>query len=331
MSAPPLRLVSKEPVFRTPAPFDQCHASTLAPLAGDGWLCAWFGGTREGAPDVAIWGAIRRRGRWSEPFEIARHPGVPCWNPVLLAMPPSGSDLSFEPHLWLFYRVGHTIPGWRSYVRESLDGGLSWSEPRPMPDGFLGPIKNKPLVLSDGSWLAGSSVETAAEWYVRMERSADCGATWTASRDLRLAGCPKGLIQPALWESAPGRVHALMRSRSVGRICRTDSQDGGISWSAPYRTDIPHNNSGIDVALLKRPGERAAWLALACNPVEHGRTPLEVWLSPDNGQSWPHRIVLEDQPGEYSYPAILATAQGCVISYTYRRERIEFARLAWDG
>jgi predicted neuraminidase len=240
----------------------------------------------------------------------------------------------------MFYRVGKKIAEWRSYVIESRDGGHSWSEPQPLPDGCLGPIKNKPIVLSDGRWLAGSSVEAETEWYCQIERSEDQGKTWTIAQPLKLAGHPKGIIQPTLWESQPGHVHALMRSRGVGRICRSDSTDGGRTWSDVYFTELPNNNSGIDVTkLVPAPGDQGyedgyAPLALVFNPTtDEGlpyRTPLVIATSFDNGKTWPHRLTLQAIPGEYSYPAIIPTADGVAVTYTYDRKHIQFARFSLE-
>lgn len=344
-----VRRTVDEPVFDSAAvEFSSCHASTLAQLPNGDVVCAWFGGTREGADDVKIWLAIRHEERWSKPVVVIDVPDEPMWNPVLF-MPDSSRlfagragvrETDDPPTLLMFYRVGKKITEWRSYVIESRDGGHTWSEPRPLPDECLGPIKNKPIVLSDGSWLAGSSVETETEWYCQIERSEDQGKTWTIAQPLKLAGHPKGIIQPTLWESQPGHVHALMRSRGVGRICRSDSTDGGRTWSAVYLTGLPNNNSGIDAApLVPAPGDQGyedgtAPLALVFNPTaDEGlpyRTPLVIATSFDNGETWPHRLTLQAMPGEYSYPAIIPTADGVAVTYTYDREHIQFARFSLE-
>src|SRR3954447_18032628 len=123
------------------APFPECHASTIVESKG-GLVAAWFGGTRERNPDVGIWLSRFTDDRWSAPVEVAngiqtattRHP---CWNPVLL-QPKLGP-------LLLFYKVGPTPSSWWGMITESKDGGVTWSKPRRLPEGILGPIKNKPV------------------------------------------------------------------------------------------------------------------------------------------------------------------------------------------
>ena len=337
-----------EAVFEPSDKFNECHASTLVQMPNGDVICAWFGGTKEGADDVNIYLSIRHEECWSEPRIVASVPDVPMWNPVLF-MPDNSrlfadvhhvTESDSPPRLILFYRVGKKITEWQSYSIESLDGGHRWSEPQALSEGCLGPIKNKPIVLSDGSWLAGSSVETETEWYCQIERSEDQGKTWSIAQTLKLKEHPKGIIQPTVWESQPGHVHALMRSRGVGRICRSDSMDGGHTWSDVYITDLPNNNSGIDITkLVSSPGDPGydgdfAPLALVHNPTTdekwENRTPLVISVSYDNGMTWEDSLTLEDIPGEYSYPAIIPTADGVALTYTSDRQHIQFARFSLE-
>lgn len=129
------------------APFPACHASTLVEVEG-GLLAAWFGGTHERHPDVGIWTSRFENGKWSTPVEVAN--GVesdtvryPTWNPVLF-QPKDGP-------LMLFYKVGPSPSEWWGMVMSSEDQGRTWSKPERLPDGILGPIKNKPVQLADGT------------------------------------------------------------------------------------------------------------------------------------------------------------------------------------
>ncbi len=318
-----MHIISHEHIFAEERPFLACHASSLVELADGGFLVVWFGGTRESGDDVAIWSARRgAAGGWSAPQLVAKVEESAHWNPVIFRA------ANGQVHLW--FKVGPKIPTWRTYTAVSDDGGERWSAPValvPGDTGGRGPVKNKPILLADGAWLAGASLETATDWDAFVDRSEDGGVTWQATPLIPLdrSRCSgKGVIQPTLWESAPGHAHMLLRGTG-GRVCRSDSTDGGRTWSEIVPTDLPNNNSGLDVARLAD-----GRLALICNPVEsRARTPLSLLFSRDNGQSWPERIDLETEPGEYSYPAIIATADGgLAVTYTWQRERIVWVRLA---
>ena len=136
------------------APFSSSHASTIVELSNDELLAAWFGGTAEGNPDVAIWASRRTARGWTVPFQLVRELNTPTWNPVLFH--------SADGRLWLYYKSGTGPSTWRASRISSTDEGKTWSQPEHLPDGILGPIKDKPLVLFDGTIVSGSSVETFA-------------------------------------------------------------------------------------------------------------------------------------------------------------------------
>ncbi|NLV90820.1 MAG: exo-alpha-sialidase [Firmicutes bacterium] len=324
----------REFIFTDERPFASCHASTLVVLPNQEILAAWFGGSEEGADDVAIWCSRRSQGKWSPPICIADEEGLPHWNPVLFSAP--------DGRIFLFYKVGKQIPSWQTRVMISEDQGETWSAPRelvPGDRGGRGPVKNKPIVAFDGTWLAPASIE-GDRWDAFVDRSRDQGATWQQSSLVPLARpgtgetaedqplvTGKGVIQPTLWQSQPGRVHMLLRS-TEGRIFRSDSNDNGQSWSRAYPIDMPNNNSGIDLAQTPQ-----GYLALAYNPVGENwgaRTPLVVAGSSDNGITWPAMITLEEDEGEFSYPAIVATQDGIYLTYTWNRTRIAFCELSLD-
>ena len=221
------------------APHPECHASTIAETASGTLVAAWFGGTAERNADVGIWFSRLDADGWTAPVEVAD--GVqtdgtryPTWNPVLYQSPRDGAPLL------LFFKVGPSPPEWWGMVMESEDDGRTWSEPRRLPDGILGPIKNKPITLADGSLLAGSSIEDAPEppaWRAHFERSPDLGRTWTRSE--RLAGRTSGgedfwIIQPTILRLGDGELLALFRSKQ-SRIAASRSADDGSTWGRSTR------------------------------------------------------------------------------------------------
>ena len=184
-----------------------------------------------------------------------------------------------------------------------------------MPDGILGPIKNKPVALADGTLLCPSSSEHDG-WRVHMEMTRDLGVTWTKTGALNDSK-EYGAIQPTVLFHPGNRLQALCRSRQ-NRVTECWSEDGGQTWGAMRATDLLNPNSGIDAVTLKD-GRHL----LVHNPVTRGRTPLVLSISKD-GKAWQTAATLEDQPGEYSYPAIIQGRDGLVhITYTWQRERVK--------
>jgi len=324
----------KEFLFEESRPFRSCHASTLLELENGDTLASYFGGTKEGAPDVGIWSSRRVGGKWNAPALLASMPGVPHWNPVLFRAP--------DGRILLFYKAGEIWFNWKTMIMESKDTGHTWNAPVVLVPGdgdgegmARGPVKNKPIVLSDGRWLAGSSIERRDGTNdVFVDESSDNGRSWKRSDMVPLDHATfsgPGVIQPTLWESRPGHVHMLVRS-TCGRICRSDSADGGRTWARLSLTSLPNNGAGIDLARLKD-----GTLALAYNPIEKNRgrrNPLVLSLSKDNGATWSRTIILEpegEEKEEYSYPAVIPHAGGVSITYTWRRERVAYTRVDLQG
>lgn len=307
-----MEVICKESVFSAGAPFAQCHASTLICMRDGSILAAWFGGSREGADDVMIWVSRREGDCWSAPRCVSPEAGIPHWNPVL-----------FEEagKVFLYYKIGRQIPYWKTMVMESCDGGETWSSPRELvcgDEGGRGPVKNKPLRISDGTLLAPASVEQGP-WRAFIDRTAD-GRRWEKAQ-IPVSDPAVGMIQPSLWESPRGHVHALLRT-DAGKIFRSDSVDFGVTWCKAYPTTLANNNSGLDCVRMEN-----GTIALLCNPVEENwgvRYPLSLFTSHDNGDTFHKLLDLESTAGEYSYPAIVARKDCLHITYTNNREIITY-------
>lgn len=299
----------------TEAPFPSCHASTIAETPG-GLVAAWFGGTHEKHPDVGIWVSRRDGNGWSEPVEVAngvnfvepdgtinRHP---TWNPVLFQMP--------NGPLLLFYKAGPSPSTWWGMLTTSKDQGRTWSAPVRLPEQIAGPVKNKPVLLADGRLLCPTSSEDN-NWRVHFEWTSDEGRTWTRVPAIH-DGVAVSAIQPSILQHRDGRLQALGRTRNQ-RLFSTISSDQGRTWSEPELLDLPNPNSGTDAVTLKD-GRHL----LLYNHTARGRSPLNLAIS-DDGKNWSAVAVLESEPGEYSYPAIIQTADGMVhLTYTWKRQRV---------
>lgn len=333
-AAPDAALVRSE-FIHEPGSYPQCHASTLAETTDGALVAAWFGGTHEKNPDVCIWLSRYEHGRWSDEVRVAdgvQHDAkrYPCWNPVLFQ--------SRRGPLLLFYKVGPSPSDWWGMVTISEDGGRTWSEPRRLPEDVLGPIKNKPVELADGTLLCGSSTEDPVHgWRVHLERTADLGRTWRVSEPL---ATPEGIhaIQPSILTHADGRLQLVCRSRE--KVLATSwSADGGLTWSPLAPTGIHAPNSGTDAVTLadgrqllvynhRDPAPKRASGTQASEEAASDwgvRWPLNVAISAD-GVTWTMVATLEDRPLQdgYAYPAVIQTRDGLVhITYTWGRVKIK--------
>lgn len=293
------------------APFPSCHASTLVEVAEGRFLAAWFGGTDEGAKDVQIWASEFDGEKWTPPQVLGSEPGQPCWNPVLFVTP--------KHELALWYKIGPSPERWTGVVRRSRDRGKTWSKPELLPGGFFGPVRAKPYALSDGTILAPTSVESYRVWTPYVDRSTDDGRTWTRSNPFNVPD-KSGQIQPTLFESKPGTLVALMRSRDPKFVCRSTSTDGGKTWSAAVPIKLPNPSSGLDAVVT------AGAVYLIHNPEPTGRRTLRISVSRDGGHLWWESFAdLEWGDGEYSYPAVVLGRDGRLhITYTWNRTHIKY-------
>ena len=290
-----------------------CHASTVCETT-TGLVASFFGGTREGAPDVGIWVCRHDDSHWSEPVEVARGTTddgkpTPCWNPVLF-QPPGGP-------LLLFYKVGPTPHAWWGMLMTSADGGKTWAMPTRLPEGILGPIKDKPILI-DGTLICPSSTEDQG-WRVHLESTKDLGKTWEATDPLGNDGTTirGGDPTATLLLNGPKGLLMLCRSKQK-KIAKAWSKDGGKTWTDLTLTNLPNPNSGIDAVQLS---DGRSFLVY--NDSERKRTPLNIAISSDGGETWKPGPVLESEPGEYSYPAIIQSADGLVhVMYTWHRQKI---------
>ncbi len=293
----------------------QCHASTIVETPF-GLIAAWFGGTQEGNPDVGIWVSGQNNETWSTPFEVAngdQSPSMryPCWNPVLFY--PDGGPLM------LFYKEGPMPASWWGMLITSDDDGTSWSAPRKLGEDdvighLIGPAKNKPLQLQDGSILCPSSTEQNGLWRVHFELTRDQGHSWEVIGPIN-DGVEFGAIQPSVLRYPDGRMQILCRSQQ--RVILQSWSDDGRLWGDLTPTSIPNPNAGTDAVTLADGRQ-----VLVYNNSTQDRSPLNLAVSLD-GSQWRDVLILEDQKGEFSYPAVIQSRDGKVhITYTYLRKTI---------
>ncbi|MGI3165011.1 sialidase family protein [Pseudooceanicola sp. 200-1SW] len=310
-----------------PAETVQNHAAFLARLPDGALLCAWFGGTLEGKSDISVYACLldEGAGRWGPPARLTDDPDRSEQNPVIFTdaagqvwlcntAQPAGNQDESRVFIRPLERQGD-----RLVAGPARDTGL--------PPGTF--IRARPYLRDDGAWVLPL-----------FRCNPRPGIRWTGAFDTAAIGISQDGGQTWQVEEvphSPGAVHmtpvplggddfaAFYRRRQADFVHRSESRDGGRSWSAPVPTDVPNNNSSIGVAAL--PG---GVLAMVCNPISAAqsqarraslydeleeaddrpeaaegcqpiwgveRAPLALCLSADGGQSFPLRHVIEDSPG----------------------------------
>jgi predicted neuraminidase len=289
------------------------HCATLAELSDGSLLAAWFAGSYETAPDVAILGARHpgAGGIWSPPWVLVDVPGCSVGQPVFLSRP--GGDL------WLFFDViDERGSGWeaaRPYRQRSSNAGRTWVDRELLLDypGLM--FRSRPVTLQGRIVVPMYDENT---WQSRMLISDDDGRSWWLSMAIE---SPPGNIHPTLVALDGGHLMAYLRPGGQGGVIwRTESADGGGTWSDPTPTRLKNPNSGFDLLRLQ-----SGRLALAYNDSDRLRTPLCVALARED-ERWDRLRTLEDALGEFSYPTLGQTPDGEIhMVYTYLREHIQYA------
>jgi alpha-L-rhamnosidase len=290
----------------------------------------------KGTSDEESYDYVAKRSRLADiPSDLKRKA---CWNPVLYEMP--------NGELWLFFKIGSSVGDWTGWVARSKDGGRTWSDKEPLPEGFLGPIKNKPelvgnrllcgsstenngwrfhmeiLDLSDGAWKTGKPVKELVWKYVPVESTT---ATKTDDEQPHPIDC----IQPSILKLGDGRLQVLMRTHNA-KLATSFSSDGGDTWTPVTLSEVENNQSGTDAVTLRNGRHALIYNNFETLPMtpKGVRTPVSIALS-DDGITWRHVLTLEDSPiDQYSYPAIIEGRDGTLhVTYTWRRQRVAYKQI----
>ncbi|QHM69825.1 sialidase family protein [Mixta intestinalis] len=317
-----------------PSACPQNHAANLLPLPNGDLLCVWFGGTQEGIADISIYCSRLNKGasRWSEARKLSDDPSRSEQNPVLFLAPDNVLWL-----LWTAQKSGNQDTAIVRY-RQSLDMGNSWGEIGTLLDKPGTFIRQPIVVLPDGAWLLPvfyCRTQPGEKWVGNDDVSAvkisrDNGRSWQDVAVPDSVGC----VHMNIVLLKDGSLLALYRSRWADHIWQSRSTDGGQSWSAPQPTELPNNNSSIQVTALANGDlalvfnamsaegaserrtslydeiedeeEEATASVSATQPVTHtGRTafwgapraPMTLAISKDGGRSWPWQRNLEEGDG----------------------------------
>jgi predicted neuraminidase len=287
--------------YKHPACFDELRN-------GDLYLVFFSGHGEYNDNSAAVFGArFRRDGpRWSSPDAIARDPFHSLGNPVIWQAP--------DGLVWLFYvsRYGTHWSDSRIAGKVSRDGARTWSDSFMVAceGGMM--VRGHPIVLHNGDYLlpiyheVGRDTESVdancASLFLRFDPATKL---WQPGDRVRSR---LGNIQPAAVEVAPNHLLAFCRrggdyaGRPDGWLVRTESRDGGRTWSEGGDSEFPNPNAAVDFIKL-----RNGHLLLVFNDSFTNRTPLTVAISTDNAKTFPYRRNIAEGPGDFGYPTAVQT------------------------
>lgn len=305
-----------------------CHVSTIAVAGKRKLICTWYAGSREAAPDVAIYCSYfsEDNGKWADP-EVLINPQQSS-RELQRWVRKVGNAVVFNDNrggLWLFY-ASMAFGGWSATslnYKVSRDEGKTWSDSKKL---LLSPffnltnnVKNQGITLSQGAFLLPVYHEFIRKFSQMILFFPGNGGLAYEIRKMTHAG---RAIQPALVHQGRKNLKAFFRNMTGSRekyILTAASGDVGRTWSDLSVTPLPNPNSGFDMVTLSD----GSYLGVINNSFQD-RGDLTLVLSRDGGMTWNPVKILENTPGqEYSYPFIIREKHEVHLTYTYERRRIK--------
>jgi predicted neuraminidase len=278
-----------------------------------------------------VFGARLKKGsrRWTRPQRIAHDPFRSLGNAVVWQAP--------DGLVWLFYvvRWGETWSTSRIQAKISRDGAKTWSDSFVLTEEEGTMVRGAPIVLDTGEYLLPIYHETGRDTErvgpdttSRFLRFNPKTKLWSPSGKIQSV---KGNLQPAVAQLTRDYLIAYCRRGggyepvTDGYIIRSESRDGGHTWSEGKDSAFPNPNAAIDFLKL-----RSGHLLLIFNDSMNERTPLTAALSQDGDQSWPYRRVIAEGPFDYAYPFAIQTRDGKIHLVFTSHERTVVQHAVFD-
>lgn len=316
------------------------HPASITELDNGDLYLAYYGGSGEYGEDTKDFGSRLKKGesQWSAPVPIADTPWRAEGNPVVWQAP--------DGLVWLFYvvRYGDTWSDSRIHFKISTDGANTWSDSYllTLEAGMM--VRSQPLALNNGDLLLPIYHETGHDREIVgadttslfLRRDAKTGA-WSESNRIRSR---MGNLQPSVVQFSDEHLVCYCRRGGGydpipdGYAVRSESKDGGRTWSGGIDSIFANPNAALDFIKLKN-----GHLLMVFNDNMGDRTPLTVAISMDGDQTWPIKRNIAVGPGDYAYPYAIQTKDGKIhiIFTAFERSVInhavfdEEAILNWRG
>jgi predicted neuraminidase len=310
------------------------HPARIEALLNGDLYVVYYGGEGEYATDTGVFGSRLKKGgrKWATPTRIAHDPFRSLGNGVVWQAPDS--------LVWLFYvvRYGETWSTSRVQAKVSRDNAATWSDAFPLvsDEGMM--VCNRPIVLHNGDYLLPLYHETGNNTEFTSPDSSGLFLHYDVKKkDWKQTGrihSATGNIQPMAVEVRANFLIAYCRRggnyepTTNGWTIRSESLDGGRTWSAGVNTQFKNPNAAVDFIRLA-----SGNLLLVFNDSMNDRTPLTVALSPDGDRTWPWRRNVAQGPYDYAYPMAVQTRDGMIhlIFTSHERTIVNHAVLdeAW--
>jgi hypothetical protein len=249
----------------------------------------------------------------------------------LAAVAPRGYIRAYDPCVFTdpdglvhwFWAESHGMYDGKCGVWESIISNTGFSNPRRICDGIL---MNKPTIIKNGDWLFPAAIWSMEPYFKhsegpvkvndRVPPGAYCVISSDSGKTHRVAGkavpdepsCDEHMIVKRI----DGSLWMLVRVKYG--IGESFSYDGGTTWSKVKPSPI---KSPVSRFFIRRmPSGR---LLLLNHYDFNGRNNLHALLSDDDGETWPHKLLLDERES-VSYPDA-AIRPGGEINIIYDRER----------
>jgi predicted neuraminidase len=323
--------VETERIFGKEHPGPYKHPAAITELSNGDLYIAYYGGAGEYSTNTAVYGSRRVKGyrSWSDPVVIADTPFQADGNPVVWQAP--------DGVVWLFYvnLNGETWSQATVRAKISNDGAQTWSDSFSISDQPGSMVRGKPIVLIGGDYLLPMYHETGgdreqmgadtASYFLRYEPKTK---QWSETNRIESA---TGNLQPQVVQVNEQELFCLMRRgggygpESSGYIQRSDSTDGGRTWSKAEDTEFKNPNSAVDVLKL-----RNSHILLVYNDHMYERTPLSLALSTDEGKTFPHRRNIGGGDNTFAYPYMIQTQDDKILVLYTTNERTTIMLAEFD-
>lgn len=311
------------------------HSATSVELKNGNILAMWYGGSREGHVDVALYSAEfnQREKTWSEPKKVLDRHDVAndlnryikkIGNPVLIKHP--------QGPIVLIY-VSVSLAGWATSqlnMALSYDDGQSWhASKRLVTSPFINIstlVKNDAVIYQDGSIGISGYHELLGEFseMIRVTLAGEVVEKYRMSHG-------DNTIQPTLVVKNEHEAFSIMRdsSRDVQRAHYTSTQDGGVTWNDFESLNVQNSNSAV---FAFSDAEDRSWMVYndQTRDMEHSRNNLVLAVSSDGGKTWKNVHYFENKElnkelaEKFAYPWVQTASNGEYhLFYTWSRKQIK--------